>query len=108
MTKRETVNLLTAFIRSNPDIDQKTLEAVTSAIDIINDSIYYRWHDIVRNGHDLPEEGSEIVYIFSYPGKCKNRKRSSNTGKYKDPSFFDEWHDMKVIAWKYLEKFQSK
>lgn len=100
MNKKEALNILRKMSACN----DKEAEALDVAVKTIEESLLCRWHYIDANPEDLPEEGKEIVYIFSYPGKGNSRIRCTNTHIYTGPDFFEEHDGFRYLAWKYIEK----
>lgn len=102
MRRTEAVNILKRMLKNSTN--PKEIEALQLAIKDLDARYFYRWHDIRKNSEDLPEIGSEIVYMFSYTEYGQRRKKSTNTHVYTGPDFFEDYEDIRYIAWRYLER----
>lgn len=102
MRRTEASNILKRLLKKTTS--KKEIEALELAIKDLEARYFYRWHDIRKNSDDLPEIGSEIVYMFSYTERGQKRKKTTNTHIYTGPGFFEDYDDIKFQAWKYLER----
>lgn len=71
----------------------------------------YRWHDLVKNPNDLPDINKPLDLCYVNTKEDTNKLEYSSG--YLDEYLVWDWfgfyeHDLKIVAWRYVEEFGNE
>lgn len=109
MTNQEaikTIKLAMAQVEWEYPLDYAV--AFTKAVDALEKSDKYRWHDLRKDQNDLPEKYEDVYVCVLNRGK-KTYNRTWFDGLWRNATSKKPTYYVKtsVIAWRYIEPFEE-
>jgi len=106
------LNIAKVFLHESRGLHRCTIDAFGKAIEAIKKADKYRWHDMRKNPEDLPSDDCEDdFFTVAVNGTDEDGHKCGGyvmIAAYLYDGTWDVCDTLEVIAWRYIEPFESE